>query len=273
MSPPLFDLERVRRETFLRRIEYHQELASTNDLALELARQDAGPLPLLVLAARQTAGRGRGSHRWWSAAGALTFSLLVDIDPQRLAPACRPLLSLTTALAIGEAVELLVPGADVGLKWPNDVLLQSRKVSGVLLESPSRPTGRMVVGIGLNVNNSFAAAPPELQQQTLALKDATQRDFDLTDVLLLVLQRWADLFERLITGRLNLRAGWAPHCVLTGRAVQLQAGRQTVSGVCRGIDDSGALLIETAHGLERCHSGTVCRSVFHLGAPDPAIGS
>ncbi|MCY2988605.1 MAG: biotin--[acetyl-CoA-carboxylase] ligase [Planctomycetota bacterium] len=259
MSQPLFDLERLRRETFLRRIEYREELASTNDLALELARRDDVLLPLLVLVERQTAGRGRGDHHWWSAAGALTFSILIDIDRERLAPERRPLVSLTTALAIGEALELLVPDADIGLKWPNDVLIQSRKVCGVLLESPSRSGGRMVVGIGLNVNNSLALALVELQQKATSLSDAAQRNFDLTDVLILVLRRFADLFERLATHRLNLRELWTPRCVLTGRVVQLQVGRQSLSGICRGIDDRGALLLETPSGLERCHSGTVCQ--------------
>lgn len=257
MSTPCFDLNRIRRETQVGAIEYREELASTNDLGLQLAQQQEVTLPLLVLAARQTAGRGRGDRRWWSDAGALTFSVVLDVDRPPPAVARQSLVSLTTALAISEALESLQPGLQVGVKWPNDVLVCSRKICGVLLERPARPAGRLVVGIGLNVNNSFAAAPTELQHRAISLRDAALSKFDLNDVLIRVLQRLADRLEQLIAHRFDVQACWRPRCVLTGRGVRVQTGRQSIAGVCRGIDESGALVLETPAGRQCCHSGTV----------------
>ena len=189
----------------------------------------------------------------------MTFSIVIEVDRQRLTPERRPLVSLATGLAIVETLHDLVPDADLGLKWPNDVLLQSRKVCGILIESPPRPVGRLVAGIGLNVNNSFALAPADLQPKATSLRDATQRDWDLNDVLIGVLRHFAELLDLLTANRLDLTARWRQRCVLTGRVVQLRVGRQSLSGVCRGIDEHGALLLATANGLECCPSGTVCQ--------------
>ena len=77
-DPPPFDLPRIQAQSFLRQIDFHTELGSTNDRAAELATAAAVQTPALVLAERQTRGRGRGRNIWWSSAGALTFSLLLD---------------------------------------------------------------------------------------------------------------------------------------------------------------------------------------------------
>jgi BirA family transcriptional regulator, biotin operon repressor / biotin---[acetyl-CoA-carboxylase] ligase len=261
------DLERIREETFVRGIEYREETRSTNDLALWLARSTQVDLPLLVLAERQMAGRGRGIHRWWSAPGALTFSLLVEIDPVRLSRERAPLISLMTALAVGDALQDVAPEIPVGLKWPNDVLIGSRKVAGILIERPPQSAGRQVIGIGLNVNNSFAAAPAELQALVVSLADAAQRAMDRTAVLVQVLRRLAAGLDLLIAGRWNLRDRWAPRCVLSGRAVQVGDGPHAVRGVCQGLDEHGALLVQTPAGLARSWSGSV-----HL-APGAGTGS
>ena len=82
-----FDGARICRETAVKRVELYDELPSTNDVALELAAtRPAADFPLLVLAARQTGGRGRGDHRWWATAGALTFSLVLDTEAWQLVP-------------------------------------------------------------------------------------------------------------------------------------------------------------------------------------------
>jgi BirA family biotin operon repressor/biotin-[acetyl-CoA-carboxylase] ligase len=251
------DLERIRAETLVRGIEYREELRSTNDLALWLARSTSPDLPMLVLAERQTAGRGRGVRRWWSAPGALTFSLLVDVDPVRLPRERAPQIALLTALAVGDALQDLAPEVPVGLKWPNDVLIGPRKVAGILIEGPPQSAGRLVIGIGLNVNNSFAAAPAELQASAISLADAVEGTFDRSTVLIQVLRNLGESLDLLIAGRLNLQYRWAPRCVLSGRAVQVGTGPHAVSGICQGLDEHGALLVQTPAGLKRCWSGSV----------------
>jgi BirA family biotin operon repressor/biotin-[acetyl-CoA-carboxylase] ligase len=252
-----FDLRRIRAETFLRGIEAHRELPSTNDRALQLAAQGDIAPPWLVLATRQTSGRGRGTNRWWAAEGSLTFSLIVDVPGETPAEGLMSLVSPVSALAVCRALEQLHPDLELRLKWPNDVYARGKKVCGILLESPSRPAGRMVVGIGVNVNNSFTQAPPQLQETATAICDLTGRRLDLTEVLVRILQQMQAVLDQLAARRLPLRELWTPRCMLKQRRVRVVSGRECVEGICQGLDDDGALLVATDAGPRRCLSGTV----------------
>lgn len=253
----MFDLQRIETETFIQGTEFHRELASTNDLALELSAADELRTPLLVLAERQTAGRGRGTNRWWSGDGALTLSLVLDSTATGPAPERRPLVSLATGLAIRDAIDSILPDAGLKLKWPNDVYLNGRKACGILTEVPHRAPARMVVGIGLNVNNSFDAAPPEIRAAATSLRDAAGREHDPTEVLVRLLRRLEAELAMLAVGEFDLPARWRPHCVLHGRTIQHTAGPQTITGVCAGLDARGALILQTETGPRHLFGGTV----------------
>jgi BirA family biotin operon repressor/biotin-[acetyl-CoA-carboxylase] ligase len=250
------DWERIERETLVRRVEYFDQTYSTNDVALALAEEEDGPFPLLVWAARQTSGRGRGSNRWWASEGALTFSLALDAPASQLPPARRPLVSLAAGLAVCEAVAALAPQHPVGVKWPNDVHLEGRKVCGILAESARRGE-RLIVGVGLNVNNTLVEAPEDIRRRAVALVDALGLMLPLTDVLIRVLQRfseeWVALLENddLLVERLRRR------CVLTGRRIAVEVGDELIAGICRGYADDGALLIETPTTPRRLYAGVV----------------
>lgn len=256
-SPSLFDLERLLEETFVRRIDYHRELDSTNSRGLELARNTEIDLPLLILAERQTAGRGRGSHRWWSADGALTFSIVLDGLKLQLTPESWPKVALAAGLAVGRSMQHFAPQAQVGLKWPNDVYLDGRKACGLLVEVPSSRDGLFVVGIGINVNNSLAGAPPELQRSATSLVDVADTQHDLTDVLARVVSHLDQELTELMAPDHELPRRWKERCLLEGRSVHLTIGSSKAVGVCRGIDADGALLLETDAGVKRYLSGTV----------------
>ena len=148
------DIELIKANSFAQAVEFHRELPSTNDLALRRAMHDELQTPFLVLAGFQTAGRGRGSNRWWSAPGALTFSLVLDTRRESPTGACAPRFSVTTALSLHDALSQYAPPGEIRLKWPNDVYLGPRKVAGILLEQSSACLNRLVVGVGINVNNS-----------------------------------------------------------------------------------------------------------------------
>ncbi len=251
-----FDLDRVRAETFVDEIEFRAELPSTNDLALELARNEDARLPLLVLAERQTCGRGRGANRWWSADGALTFSLVLDAKSLTQSPERLPQISLTTALAVCEGLQQLEPTLGAGLKWPNDVYVQGRKICGILIEVPSRPKGRLVIGVGVNVNNSLADAPEDLRDTATSLRDVTGTNSDLSEVLIAILRAFSGHLEQL-AGGLSLSEEWEKRSILTGCAVRLAAGREEIRGVCLGIEEDGALLLETDQGVQRFFTGVI----------------
>jgi BirA family transcriptional regulator, biotin operon repressor / biotin---[acetyl-CoA-carboxylase] ligase len=255
MDADAFDLVRIAADSGVAALEFQAEVVSTNDWALSLAGDSARSWPLLVLAAEQTGGRGRGTNRWWSSAGALTFSLVVDAAAWQLPLDRWPQIALATGLAICESLQAVFPPGVFALKWPNDVYLAGRKVCGILVEAPSH-RGRVVIGVGLNVNNSLAGAPPEVKDRSAALCDAAGAEFDLTEVLIAVV---GQMNQRLagLAGEVSLAADFSRYCLLTGRTVKLETGRHEILGSCRGIDDQGALMVQTPSGLERIRSGTV----------------
>lgn len=245
---------RIERETFVVQAEVHAELPSTNDRALKLAASTART-PRLIAALRQTAGRGRGANRWWGGEGALLFSLILEVPP--VSPEQLPQVSLCVGTAVCEAAARFVPGGDVRLKWPNDVYLNGRKLCGILIETPPAVPQRLVVGIGMNVNNSTSAAPPEVSGRAVALCDCRSEPTDLTEVLCAVLGEIEDQLADFLRDRSLLAARWRQRCLLTGRSVMINNGQRSVTGTCLGIEDDGALLVETIAGPQRFFGGTI----------------
>jgi BirA family biotin operon repressor/biotin-[acetyl-CoA-carboxylase] ligase len=242
----------------VRHFEHHAEIGSTNDRGMELARDIGVELPALVVAEKQTAGRGRGANRWWSADGALTFSLVVDLADA--VPRERwPLAALTAGLAVCDALAPLAGNEKVAVKWPNDVYAAGRKLCGILVETPATPAGRLVIGIGVNVNNSFAAAPPDVRARGIALVDLANRPTDVDAVLAAVVGELIELLPTLAVAPPPVVARWPAHCLLTGRIVEVETPAGPMIGLCEGIDESGALLLCDELGQRRCVAGTVVR--------------
>jgi BirA family biotin operon repressor/biotin-[acetyl-CoA-carboxylase] ligase len=250
------DLDRIQDESPVRVVEYYRQLSSTSDRALQLARVKECETPLVVLAELQTAGRGRGSNRWWAGPGALTFSLVIDLkNGQRSVGDTR--VSLATALAVRDALSTFDSTARFQLKWPNDIFLQSRKIAGILLERPALHLNRLVVGIGVNVNNSLQGAPATLQETSNSFCDATGRHLSLPDLLITTLNSLVEQYAALAEGQLPLLDRWNAHCILRGQAVNVESGKRQMTGVCRGVDPEGALVVQTDAGLETFASGSV----------------
>ena len=241
------DIDRILRETFVARVECHPSIGSTNDRAAECAAQPAGELPLLVLADRQTAGRGRGTNRWWTGPGALAFSLLMDGRTVAVGGNRSPLVALAAAVAVVDAVAPLLPGHPLGIHWPNDVMVGPRKLAGILIEV--LPDGRHVVGIGLNTNNTLADAPAELQSTAATLRDLGRRTYDQTAILIDLLQRLEREFVQLGCQPQGVAARADALCLQRGQMLRLQWGKRSVAGRCRGIAADGAIRLETPAGL------------------------
>lgn len=240
------------------RLEFHQSLPSTNDRAAALASEEFLACPALVIAAEQTAGRGRGGNRWWSSGGGLMFSLVLAAKEAKAAPANWSGYSLTAGLAIAEALAGECPAANLAVKWPNDVYANERKICGILIESPAQARGRLIVGIGVNVNNSFREAPADLTSTATALCDLSGKTHDLAAVMRGVLTRLEACWQQLNSaGFAAIRPDWQARSLLSGRAVTLQCGNTQHVGRCLGIDDDGNLLLQTERGRQSFAAGSV----------------
>ncbi len=236
-------------------VHHFDELASTNDLAKELAAKGA-PEGTLVVAEAQSRGRGRLGRQWESPPGAgLYVSLLLR---PVLPPTEMPQITLTTAVAVARAVTR-VTGVVPGIKWPNDLLLDGKKLGGILteMETESEQIRHLVVGLGLNVNNP--AFPPELAAIATSLALATGRSHSRVRLL----QAWLEEFEELY-GRFLARdfAGileeWRSLAVTLGQQVIVRQGPLTICGQALEVASDGALLVETASGeVVRVTSGEI----------------
>ena len=247
---------RIVHDTFIAQAEYHQELGSTNDLARQYAQSGAERrLPLLIMADRQTAGRGRGSNRWWTGPGSLAFSLLLPADAISKDQTPQPLAGLASALAIVEAVRPLLPEQNASVHWPNDVYVGRGKLAGILLEVLA--DRRQVLGIGLNVNNTTTDAPHELRQTVVTLRDLVGHPLDRIDVLVTLLQHLEKQLDTLShsPGELARRADHL--CGQKDQTLTLKTGTETTTGRCLGIADDGGLLLETEQGRKTFYTGTL----------------
>ena len=253
-------IARIVAETFVKQVEFHAEIGSTNDRALDFAAAEvASETPLLVWALQQTAGRGRGANRWWASEGALTFTLLLNTQDLGLPQERWPQVSLTTGLAVCAALQELLPQADIALKWPNDVFLHGRKICGILVEVPPRQSTKLVVGIGININNSLTQAPAELWPNATALCDASHRTWDLASVLIQVLQQLDRHLRQLAANDPELPQRWQELCFLRGRLIHHTVGDRVTIGMCQGVDQQGALLLQTESGLSRVMGGVITK--------------
>lgn len=243
----------------VRHFEHHVEVASTNDRGMALARDEQIALPALVIADRQTAGRGRGANRWWSADGALTFSLVVNVAANAMPRERWPLVALTAGMAVCDALRPLAPSVPLAIKWPNDVYAAGRKLCGILVETPATPAGRVVIGIGVNVNNAFATAPDDVRSRAASLVELSGRPHDLDAVLTAIVGELVDLLPTIAATPPAVVERWPSYCLLTGQTVEAQTPAGTWIGLCQGLDADGALILRNEVGKRRFTTGTVVR--------------
>ena len=246
-------------------VEVLPEIDSTNtELLRRFKAQTQGAEPTLLLAERQTAGRGRMGRVWSSDATSLTFSLGLNLTPQDWSG-----LSLVVGLA---AAQSLSSDPRLSLKWPNDLWWQERKLGGILIETASSagagasegptPVARyVVIGIGLNVELPAAEVAQGLSTAPAALSELPEPLTASAALRRVVPAVLAAVREFECTGFAPFAPAFAARDVLKGRAVQLsQATAQAPAGdqgEAAGVDASGALLVHTATGLQRVQSAEV----------------
>lgn len=220
------------------RILWKEKVGSTND-ELRILAENGTDTGLVLIAEKQMAGRGRRGAEWFSPAGeGLAFSVLFRPSAPKV---FWSRMSLATGLAVAEGLEKFISLAEI--KWPNDVLVNDRKVAGILVEAGK---GFVIVGIGINVNSlNF---PEELAATSLALEKG--RSFDRAEVLLEVIKRLSILGGRIDQEFKNVMDGVRKRCWLTGKRVQFACSEIEKIGLVKGLGDGGELLVEIDGKLE-----------------------
>jgi BirA family biotin operon repressor/biotin-[acetyl-CoA-carboxylase] ligase len=239
------------------RVHYFDELDTTQRTAAELAAQGAlhGEV---VVAERQSAGRGRMGRRWHSPPGVNFYGTFI-LRPE-IPVADAALLGLVAGVAVAETMELVAPRI-VALKWPNDIWLNGRKAGGMIAEAVTDAHHRLtcvLLGIGLNLNLAPEDIPPELRDRATSVMAATGRPCDRIELAAELFSRLESRYiETMRSGFGAVRPVWERYSALTGRQVTVIDGSSRIAGTVRGIDSDGALVLESDGRMLRILAGDV----------------
>jgi BirA family transcriptional regulator, biotin operon repressor / biotin---[acetyl-CoA-carboxylase] ligase len=240
-----------------RDIHVFQETTSTNDVIEKLAR-DGVKEGAVVFAESQTKGRGRLGRKWMSPAkGGLWFSVLLrpELRPQEATQ-----LTVASATALRRAIELHT-GLRPEIKWPNDILVNGRKVAGILTELSAEldRVKHLILGIGVNVNLNPGDFPSDLRRLATSLKSELGKPVSRPALAVAILRELDLDYARIASGQFSDVADeWEDHCTTITHEVVIRTGERQVRGRAESLGEDGALLLRTVHGhLERIIGGDV----------------
>jgi BirA family biotin operon repressor/biotin-[acetyl-CoA-carboxylase] ligase len=221
---------------------YYPEVSSTMDTAKELARKDC-PNFTVVVAGRQTRGRGRLKRQWLSDDGGLYFTLVLRPDiPVLLSSRVNFLASLTLARVLRELFQI-----DAAVKWPNDILVDGHKISGMLSELEAE-TDRVLfisIGMGINVNND----PSGVEPGASSLKKITGREISKKMLLARFLAEFEERIKR--ADFENVISEWKRYTVTLNRRVKIVTHKEVSEGLAVDVEQDGALILELADGTRK----------------------
>jgi BirA family biotin operon repressor/biotin-[acetyl-CoA-carboxylase] ligase len=244
-----------------RDVRVFNETTSTNDVVEKLAR-DGVKEGVVVFAESQTRGRGRLGRKWVSPARkGLWMSIL-------LRPKIKPLettrITVASAIAVRRAIQQ-VTTLKAQVKWPNDILINGKKVAGILTELAAEPdcVKYLVLGIGVDVNLNASDFPADLRKTATSLKAELGRAVSRTTLAVEILRQLDEDYHRAISGQFGKVADeWEEYCSTIGQRITIRTGQREIEGRAESLAEDGALLLRTDHGhLERIVGGDVSITV------------
>ncbi len=226
-----------------------EEIGSTNDEIKDFCRTPGQKI--VVSAQKQNNGRGRRGRKWIGQDGNLFMSLATEIPLFKLGQAV-----FVVTLALLKSIKKLAPKSNVSLKWPNDVLVNGCKVSGILLEKAQGDY--LVIGIGVNI-----AAYPEIEDiiyKTTSLKEAGVVTERITFLKIFIAEFDACLFDWEKNGFVSIKQQWLAYAAHLGKKICVNKETESKEGTFEGVDDNGLLLLGLEGKIEKIYAG----DVFHL---------
>lgn len=228
-------------------IHYFETCPTTQKIAHKEA-QNGAPNGTLIIAEEQTAGKGRLSRPWTSAAGLGIWMSLI-IRPE-LTPQQAPQTTLVAAVAIVKAIEDVV-GIRPSIKWPNDILIEGKKVTGILTELQADPdrVKAIILGIGLNANLQASDFPEELRDIATSLKIVTGKEVNRAKIAAKILEYLELYIEQYVNeGFTPIKKLWEMYAVTKGKRVKAVMLHETVEGIALGISEEGLLEVQLDDG-------------------------
>ncbi|MEN6350118.1 MAG: biotin--[acetyl-CoA-carboxylase] ligase [Syntrophomonas sp.] len=239
-----------------RQLQVYRDVESTNRTARDLIREGKAGEGTVVVARRQSGGRGRRGRSWVSPPGGLWFSL---INQPGLALQETALFSLVFAVGICRAIDKFLPGK-AEIKWPNDIFLNGKKICGILLELSGEleQADYLISGIGINVNLQRSAFENEVRYTSTSLLEESGQYHELAAVLTAALTSLEHYYL------LFMQEGFSPildefksRCFHLGKNIRIAANNRILEGKSIDIDENGSLLLDTGFGIERLTTGDV----------------
>lgn len=229
-----------------KKVRAFESLDSTNTTAKQLAAEEDCH-GMLVLATEQKAGKGSKGRTWESSGGSGIF-MSVILKPE-LSPANASMLTLVMALAVAGAVRQLTK-AKAYIKWPNDILVNDKKICGILTEmhTQSRQISWVVIGVGVNVNTRLFSEPIKDKATSLYLE--TGREYSKEEIMEQILLEF-EAYYHIFSQTQNFSAliqDYHAYLIQMGRATRIQIGNEVITGTTIGINERGELLIQKADG-------------------------
>ena len=231
-------------------LHYFLEIGSTNSHARELAEAGAAE-GTVVVAESQSQGRGRLGRRWESPAFKNLY-LSILLRP-KLSPAHAAQITLMAAVALADVVDSYIPG-QATIKWPNDILIDNKKLAGILTEAScdAEQIHYVILGIGINLNYGSDAMPEEIRRRATSLQEITgkpvHRESFLQGLLHGIERCYGELEQ---AGFTALARRWQSYFAWCGRRVRVELLDQCTIGTAKGIDRDGALVLVDDHGVEQ----------------------
>ena len=223
------------------RVIYYSRLSSSMDVAKQKAQHGATE-GIVVIAEEQTAGRGRIKRAWLSPKGSIALSIILYPSLVYL-----PSLIMVASLAAVHCIKK-VTGLKSQIKWPNDVLVNGKKVCGILIESDVKGSSvnHAIIGTGINVNLRLSDFP-EISPTATSLSDELGRDVSRLDMIRCLLAETERLYLTLPTGGAVYQE-WRDNLVTLGKKVQVSSGETTYKGVAESVASDGSLLLRQSNG-------------------------
>ncbi|NMC76512.1 MAG: biotin--[acetyl-CoA-carboxylase] ligase [Candidatus Methanofastidiosa archaeon] len=247
-----YELERLLDTKIIgKKILFFKEVDSTNNRAKQIALEEKEGA--VVISEKQTSGRGRRGRKWESPEGgiAISFILKPNVSPERA-----PQMTLISSLALVETLNKIHNGLNAKIKWPNDILISGKKISGILTElsADMEKINYVVVGVGVNLNSTVENLP----ENATSLKIETKEQVSIKQFLKSFFDHYDKLYLEYLNGGIDqIIERWKKNSDTIGKKVKIIGINETYEGLAKDIDENGALILKTNEKEIKVYSGDV----------------